>query len=136
MKSSLKNFIKERAKNCCEYCFAQERFSADMFSGEHIVPVSKGGTDDDLNLALACQRCNNLKYVSTHALDPATGGIVLLYNPRLDDWYSHFRWNETSTLILGLSPTGRATIKRLQLNRDGLVNLRQILTPLGLHPPF
>jgi hypothetical protein len=37
MKINLKNFVKQRAQYCCEYCFAQERFSADVFSIEHII---------------------------------------------------------------------------------------------------
>lgn len=136
MKTSLKLIVRKRAKYCCEYCLAQERFSPDPFSGEHIIPQAKGGTDDAENLALACQRCNNLKYIFTHSLDPGTGTIVSLYNPRLDDWHDHFRWNETFTIIIGISPTGRATVKRLQVNRDSLVNLRQVLRPLGYHPPY
>lgn len=28
---------------------------------EHIVPLSEGGTDDEANLALACQLCNNTR---------------------------------------------------------------------------
>lgn len=100
------------------------------------MPISKGGTDDIENLALACQRCNNLKYIFTHSLDPGTGQIVPLYNPRTDDGHSHFRWNETFTLIIGLSPTGRATVKRLDLNRESLINFRQAFRTLRLHPPY
>jgi 5-methylcytosine-specific restriction endonuclease McrA len=136
MKAKLKLIVRQRAKYCCEYCIAQEKFTPDNFSGEHIVPVSKGGTDDIENLALACQRCNNLKYIFTHSLDPGTGKIVPLYNPRTDDWHAHFRWDETFTLIIGLSPTGRATVKRLELNRESLINFRTAFRILGLHPPY
>ncbi|MEG4968235.1 hypothetical protein QUB11_16585 [Microcoleus sp. B6-A1] len=37
--------------------------------------------------------------------------------------------------MLGLTPTGRATIDRLQLNREGVVNLRGVLHSIALHPP-
>ncbi len=136
MKTSLKLIVRKRAQYCCEYCIAQEKYTQDVFSGDHIVPLAKGGTDDLENIALSCQCCNNLKYTFTHSPDPNTGIIVPLYNPRTDDWNTHFRWNETFTFIIGISPTGRATVKRLELNREGLVNLRQVFTPLGLHPPF
>ena len=136
MKASLKRIVRKQAKYCCEYCVAQEKYSQDPFSGDHIVPIAKGGTDDIGNLALACQCCNNLKYDFTHAIDPHTRNVVPLYNPRLDDWHSHFRWNQAFTLIIGTSPTGRATVERLELNRAGLVNLRAVFAPLGLHPPF
>jgi len=32
---------------------------------DHIVPQSRGGTDDPSNLALACVKCNNVKSNST-----------------------------------------------------------------------
>jgi len=31
---------------------------------------------------------------------------------------------------------GRVTVTILHLNREGLVNLRQILYPIGEHPPL
>ncbi|MCI0552101.1 MAG: HNH endonuclease, partial [Anaerolineae bacterium] len=45
-----------------------------------------------------------------------------------------FTWNEDCTLMIGLSPTGRATIEALELNRKGIVNLRRVLHERGLHP--
>ena len=42
---------------------------------------------------------------------------------------------EDYTIIIGLTPTGRATVEALQMNRRGLVNLRQALFALGKHPP-
>lgn len=81
MTLSLKALVRSRAMNCCEYCLSQERFSADTFSIEHIVPISKGGISDEQNLALSCQGCNNFKYISTQAIDPATGENAPLFNP-------------------------------------------------------
>ena len=40
------------------------------------------------------------------------------------------------TIIRGISPTGRATEKRLVLNRVGVVNLRRVLVEKGYHPPY
>ncbi len=37
--------------------------------------------------------------------------------------------------IVGLTETGRATIVALALNREGVINLREVLMPRGLHPP-
>lgn len=136
MKESIKKEVRERAKQCCEYCLAQVRYSADVFSIEHIIPISKGGANTISNLAFSCQCCNNHKYISTHAIDPATGSITTLYNPRIDVWVENFEWYENYTEIIGISPSGRATVSRLKLNRDGLVNLRQVLVNAALHPPF
>jgi hypothetical protein len=58
-----------------------------------------------------------------------------LYHPREQFWNEHFAWNEDCTLVLGLTPTGRVTVEKLQLNRPGLVNLRRILFTLNEHPP-
>ena len=102
---------------------------------EHIIPLAKGGTHDLDNLAWSCQGCNSRKYVSTEALDPVTGQTVPLYHPRRDRWSAHFAWNEDNTLVIGLTPTGRATVEKLQLNRAGVVNLRRVLSSLDIHPP-
>src|SRR5882724_50513 len=101
----------ERAGHCCEYCRSQERFAMQSFSVEHIQPRSKLGTNAVDNLAVACQGCNNRKYNHAHATDPVTGETVPLFHPRQQQWKDHFTWNEDFTLILGLTPTGRATVE-------------------------
>ncbi len=67
--------------------------------------------------------------------DPVNGESVSLFHPRRDRWGDHFVWNADFTLMVGVTPTGRATIEKLQLNRIGIVNLRRILLNAGLHPP-
>jgi hypothetical protein len=127
--------VAERAKGCCEYCQSQERYSPDPFSVEHIVPLSKGGTNALDNLSFACQGCNNRKYTSIEAFDPISQTTVPLYHPRQHIWAEHFVWSDDGTLILGLTPVGRAAVEKLQLNRMGLVNLRRVLVEAGEHPP-
>jgi hypothetical protein len=61
--------------------------------------------------------------------------IVPLFHPRRDRWGDHFAWNADFTRIVGLTPTGRATVEKLQLNRVGVVNLRRVMLIAGLHPP-
>ena len=61
--------------------------------------------------------------------------MVPLYNPRRQRWQEHFCWSEDYTQILGLTSTGRATVETLQMNRIGLVNIRQVLYLIGKHPP-
>ena len=130
-----KEAVARRAGGCCEYCCSQARFSPDPFSIEHIRPRSKGGTDEDDNLALACQGCNNRKYTHVEARDPVSGNLVSLYDPRRQRWADHFSWNENFTLVIGLTPTGRATVELLKLNREGVVNLRRVLCTIEQHPP-
>ena len=133
--SQQKYDVVERAKGCCEYCRSQVRFAMQPFSVEHIVPRSRGGKTKFENLALACQGCNNHKYTKTKGSDPVNGDVVPLYHPRLQRWRDHFAWNEDCTLIIGLTPVGRATVAALCLNRDGLINLRQVLYIMAMHPP-
>jgi hypothetical protein len=103
---------------------------------DHIVPSSKGGTDAENNLWLACPRCNNFKGDQAEAIDPDTGDRVGLFNPRLQHWSDHFVWGgDEATLIIGLTPTGRATAIVLQLNNEKSVRFRRKLVSVGWHPP-
>lgn len=65
---------------------------------------------------------------------PVSGTLVPLYNPRIHDWGTHFAWNEGFDWLTGLTPSGRATVEALNLNRPGVVNLRRILYAMGKHP--
>ena len=127
-------FVHARALGCCEYCQSPHDFTPDDFSIEHIFPAIKGGTDDRENLALSCQGCNSRKFTATHATDPLMGSVVPLYHPRTDTWQQHFIWSDDLQEIIGITPTGRATVERIQLNRPNVRNLRRALVALGEHP--
>lgn len=131
----VKNAVAERANYICEYCICPLLLSSSPFSVEHIVPIVKEGSNEMDNLAFACQGCNNFKYTLTEAIDPITGQLAPIYNPRKDAWKEHFKWNDDFTEMLGISPTGRATISKLKLNREGVVNQRKLLKNWNLHPP-
>src|SRR5207249_950608 len=64
--------------------------------------------------------CNGRKYVAVRAWDPATGVEAPLYNPRKQRWEEQFTWSADFTRIIGRTPTGRATVVRLGLNRLGI----------------
>lgn len=132
----LRNQIAETDRRRCCYCLTSEANSGIPMTHAHVIPRSKGGTDEDDNLALACQGCNNRKYNHVEARDPVSGNLVPLYHPRHQRWADHFGWNEDFTLAIGLTPTGRATVERLQLNREGVVNWRRVLRTIGQHPPM
>lgn len=132
---ALKQFVFDRAQGNCEYCRSQAKFAVDPLVMEHIYPVSRGGETIAENLALACQTCNNCKYTKVTALDSITGQVVSLFHPREMRWRDHFTWTPDATEMLGLTPIGRATIERLQTNREGVVNMRRVLAVMGYHPP-
>ncbi len=127
--------VKERAGYVCEYCRSQSGFSSQPFAIEHIAPFIAGGKTILSNLAFACQGCNGHKFTHTTGHDPITREKVSLYHPRQQKWNEHFTWNEDFTLIIGKTPTGRATVELLQLNREGCINLRKALFVYGKHPP-
>jgi 5-methylcytosine-specific restriction endonuclease McrA len=131
----VKDAVVQRAQFRCEYCGSPQRFCPDPLSVDHVLPRSRGGNDDLSNLVLACQGCNNHKYIGTEALDPVTGDVVALYNPRQHAWDDHFAWSEDFTFMLGKTPIGRAAVEKLRLNRPGVVNLRGLLRLINAHPP-
>lgn len=133
--AKLRRQIKERAFGCCEYCACPESHATQSHSNEHILPETIGGETTSDNLALACQGCNNKKYNKTQAIDPVSSQIAPLFHPRKDDWSEHFAWSPNCLELIGLTPTGRATIAALDLNRPGVINLRRALFRDGLHPP-
>jgi hypothetical protein len=116
--AELRRLVEQRAKDCCEYCHSQQRYSAQSFSIEHIIPKQIGGETRAENLALACQGCNNHKATKTEAIDASSGLTVRLFHPRQDRWTEHFSWNADYTLLIGITPIGRATIEALKLNLD------------------
>jgi HNH endonuclease len=130
-----RRLVRERAGGRCEYCLSPAAYSPDPFATEHIIPRSRGGSHRPANLAFSCQGCNSFKYNSIEAPDPVSGERVSLLHPRRDAWRDHFTWSDDFTEILGLTPTGRATIARLDLNRPEVVNLRRLLILVAQHPP-
>lgn len=102
---------------------------------DHIVPQSASGPTEIDNLCLACAGCNGFKLAFQEAEDPQTGELAPLFNPRTQNWNDHFVWHDGGTLIVGLTPTGRATVVRLRMNRARMVEARRLWVQAGWHPP-
>ncbi|MEK7257218.1 MAG: HNH endonuclease signature motif containing protein, partial [Bacteroidota bacterium] len=119
-----------------EYCQSWMRNAIHPFNIDHIISEKEGGDDDPENLALSCGGDNNNKGDKIAALDPVTKEIVPLYHPRKDKWTDLFAWSEDFLEMIGLTPSGRATIKLLKLNREGLRNMRRLTVASGEHPPL
>ncbi len=133
--AKLRNLVAKRANFICEYCRSPQDFSAESFAVEHIFPRTLGGKTVEENLAFSCLGCNSHKAVKIKAIDPVSEITVALFNPRAENWNEHFTWNKNFTEVIGLTPTGRATIDALKLNRKGVINLRWALFAVGKHPP-
>jgi hypothetical protein len=129
MDAELRNLVRTRAQDRCEYCqlpFAAQRLP---YHVEHIIAKQHGGTSDESNLAWACDRCNAYKGPNLSSIDPADGSIVPLFHPRRDVWLKHFAIHDAR--IVGLSPIGRATVRLLEMNLPRRMEIRRELIDEG-----
>lgn len=76
------------------------------------------------NLALACLSCNLHKGSDIASIDPISGELTALYDPRLNNWDAHFDLDLRSGKIEGKTPKGRATIQLLQFNTNERIEER------------
>jgi len=107
---------------------------------EHLLPQSLGGTDKIDNLALACSRCNGRRYNFTTGIDPQSQEELPLFNPRQEQWSTHYVWSVDGLNIIAKTSIGRATCNRLDLNDDRhndgfIVRARALWVRGGWHPP-
>jgi hypothetical protein len=126
--------VAQRAGHRCEYCLAPEAIFNSLFEVEHIIPAAREGSDAPDNLALACRACNLAKSDHLNATDEETQTVVALFHPRRDQWDDHFRLDAETGVLLGLTPIGRATLNRLQINSSIQVAARQRWIRLQLYP--
>ncbi len=131
----LREQVRHRAQQRCEYCRSAEWLTGQRHELDHILPRHLGGVTMVENLCLACSSCNSHKHIRTAATDPETGNTVSLFNPRVQRWSDHFAWSEDGTHIVGLTPVGRATIDALDMNHTIVVAARSLWISIGYHPP-
>ena len=81
------------------------------------------------NLALSCVLCNRYKGTDIASIDPDTGAVIHLLNPRQDRWTDHFRIEDAR--IVPTSAVGRVTASLLRLNAAERVAERLQLHALG-----
>ena len=125
----------DRANHRCEYCGTSRRLIGMPLVIDHIIPQARGGSDSQDNLAAACYRCNEFKGAKTDSIDPTSGLLVPLFNPRIQIWKEHFAWANGGTHIIGLTPIGRSTVVALRVNNEYVVESRALWITLNWHPP-
>ena len=134
MERRLEELVWQRAGGRCEYCqIAWDKLDL-AFEVDHIIAEHHLGRTQLANLCLACFACNRHKGPSVAGVDPRTHKIVPLFHPRRHKWSRHFRWN--GAVLVGRTPSGRATIIALKINLDYRVDLRQGLIDEGVFPPI
>ena len=125
-----REFVRQRAGSRCEYCHLPDfALALEDFHVEHAVARQHRGTDDPENLAWACIYCNLYKGPNLTSIDPDTGELTRLFNPRHDRWEDHFR--PDFSRILGRTAIGRTTVWLLEMNSKIMIYLRANLTEEG-----
>jgi len=130
MDQALRDFVRRRAADRCEYCDLSQEFSELRFHIEHIIARQHGGSDDTKNRCLACADCNLLKGPNLTAIDPRTRKVVRLFHARRDKWAGHFGYD--GGRIIGKTPIGRATVSLLKMNDAQRLRVRELLLRLGM----
>ena len=129
MDAVLRKRVRERAADRCEYCLMPQGAVHTRLQIEHIVAQQHLGSDEDSNLALACDLCNRYKGPNLSAIDPETGTVVRLFHPREDAWEEHFAMQ--GARIVGLTAKGRATLRLLLFNSPRRLQFRALLMATG-----
>jgi hypothetical protein len=132
---NVKQRVRQRAGNRCEYCLCHQDYVMGWLQIDHVIPTVKDGSDDEDNLCLACEFCNQYKWTKTDGVDPQSGQWVPLFDPRRQNWADHFSWSKSGAEIIGLTAIGRATVIALRLNNALAITVRQNWINAGWHPP-
>lgn len=133
---ALRRRVAKTARYRCGYCLTSQHIVGPLLEIDHLLPEGRGGISEEDNLWLACPLCNGAKSDRVEVVDPTTGQIVPLFNPRIQVWAEHFAWVENGTQIAGLTAQGRATVAALNMNHPDVVASRQLWVEVGWHPPI
>jgi len=128
----LSQFVRDRAAQRCEYCHLPEIEDSVSFHLDHIIPKKHGGPTTAQNLALSCSTCNRFKLDNVAGFEPDGGTLVRLFNPRNDQWNTHFDWN--GAVLIGRTEIGKATILVLNINHSWRFEQRSLLLRLSRFP--
>ena len=86
MDDALRELVWMRAADTCEYCRVPQRFDMLPFQLDHVTAVKHHGQTTADNLALSCYADNLHKGPNLAGIDPATGQLTRMFNPRTDSW--------------------------------------------------
>lgn len=125
--------VRARAREICEYCRIPALLYDEPFHTDHIIARKHGGRTVLENLAFCCLDCNLHKGTNIAGLDPLTGQLTRLFNPRSDRWSEHFAWS--GARLVGRTPEGRTTIAVLEINDSIRVRARVVFIQEGVFPP-
>ena len=122
--AALRRQVRERASERCEYCLLAEVQAFFPHEPDHIIAQKHGGQTVLQNLAMACFDCNRFKGSDIASVDPVSGVLTPIFNPRIDRWTEHFRFDDDR--IVPVTSIGRATERLLRLNLPHRVEIRRL----------
>jgi hypothetical protein len=132
--AELRRDVEFRAHGVCEYCRIHQNDTWVGCHVDHIIAIKHGGQTEFENLAFACAVCNRAKGTDIASVASQSGAIVRLFNPRLDGWHEHFRFDDERALIVPLSEIGEVTARLLDFNETERIVERKSLMSVGRYP--
>ena len=127
---ALREQVRHRARQVCEYCLLHEDDGMHGFQVDHVISEKQDGPTEEHNLAFCCPFCNRAK--GSDIAGRAEDGLVRLFNPRIDHWAEHFAME--GERIVALSNVGAVTVRLLGFNDPHRLALRKELMTAGLFP--
>jgi hypothetical protein len=124
------HLVYRRASHRCEYCLLPEAVSDLKHVIDHIIARQHGGSNSSENLALCCVRCNQHKGPNIAGIDPHGVTITRLFNPRMDCWTDHFKYD--GPVLTAKTDLARATVVVLAINHPLRITARQSLLVEGV----
>ena len=129
---ALRDQVRLRAHEQCEYCLIADNLSAKRHEIDHIHAEKHNGVSTLANLCLSCYYCNRHKGSDLCSIDTVSGDVVNLFHPRIDQWHDHFAVSRA--FIEGKTPIGRVTVELFQMNTQERIAERQLLIHLNRYP--
>jgi HNH endonuclease len=129
MKAEVRESVRQRANDRCEYCQTPQGLTVLPHEVDHIRSQKHGGTSTLENLCWACSWCNSFKGSDIAGYPPDVDEIVPLFNPRTAVWGEHFIWD--GAFVRGKTNVGSATVELLRINQPDRVDHRRLLMQIG-----
>ena len=130
--ATLREQVWHRAAGRCEYCRMPQSLTVLPHELDHVRAQKHHGETSLENLCLACAPCNAHKGPNLTGIDPDTGALTALFDPRSQRWEAHFEWD--GPVLLGRTPEGRTTIDVLTINAPEREEHRRLLIASGRFP--
>jgi hypothetical protein len=127
---AIREQVRHRAEQRCEYCHKPEGISPYPHHVDHIISRKHGGSSELDNLAWACFQCNTAKSSDIASYDIPTQSITPLFHPRQQAWSEHFEFD--GAMLVTKTAIGRATLQALKINEPEEVDFRASLIRVGL----